>query len=145
MNFVNMTDNTPEYIWAMYHKELWTWLADNPTMYKRSWPRWTMFRPWIGWSCFPCHYAELKLNNLGIEEVSGKLLRCAFCPIRELNCEKGGLFDDWLKARSEIDNVPDKNLKNHLNKISSLTNSIAQMWVVDHIPEHLLEDATDNL
>lgn len=103
-----------------YHRELWNWLADNPSSKKDNWPGWTEynFREENGFvaiigDCFCCHYTD----QFG----SG----CNMCPLdfaannSAIGTEEyclSGLYGDWFTSKGnsrielakEIANLPER-------------------------------------
>lgn len=70
------------------HRELWSWLAENPTKTKAGWPGWEKHKN-IRAHCFACEYTRL----LGTDS-------CADCPLEwpdGTTCEES-YFRDWKKA-----------------------------------------------
>ncbi len=93
------------------HRELWTWLAENPTKEKQDWPGWVRYDAALN-DCFLCEYALKSRKN-----DSNRLNICDYCPVefKETNDYPkgtigyclGGLFIRWLwttnpKERSRL-------------------------------------------
>ena len=120
------------------HKELWTWLAENPGKTKREWPKWSSVNFWgveyagekIIDGCFACQATS---DN-------SKPRNCDFCPIDwgidNPLCEKpctdnGSAFDDWYRLVVGHRLVfSDSNTKKVKEQISKLAFEIASYeWV----------------
>lgn len=58
------------------HRELWTWLANNPDKVKRDWPGWgnvTTIYGHIKSNCFACKVASEEAARRGVAD---RLTRC---------------------------------------------------------------------
>jgi len=53
------------------HRELWNWLAENPTKKNSDWPGWKEHKD-AEFSCFLCHYDREKTTDT---------TSCNFCPL----------------------------------------------------------------
>ena len=88
------------------HKQLWSWLAKNPTAYKSAWTGWAEFGPdatQITHSCFPCELRRQQHNHQGADLTC--LTECMFIwPDGNTDCVHthfyfhGGLFYRWSEA-----------------------------------------------
>lgn len=87
------------------HKEMWTWLSENPEMGKDDWPGWNWSQQRNGYYCFACSYAcEHESKDQDWYEISSRL-RCPQCPLiwpsnleEDENClctGYGGLYEIW--------------------------------------------------
>lgn len=86
------------------HRELWNWLAKNPSAAKEDWPEWNRY-PQIDSFCFLCEYdkQQRKYNN--------QQRICSACPVQfevllgnpvgTLKYCLGGLFSKWANATSK--------------------------------------------
>ena len=83
------------------HKEMWTWLSENPEKEKDDWPGWE----WNGGAydmdepehCFACLY---------VEEISGaKDDSCSYCPLKfpEPCYCWNSLFRQWGHYNKKLD------------------------------------------
>lgn len=81
------------------HKELWNWLAENPSNKKEDWPGWEenagKYKK-VDELCFACQYAN---------DVDGKYGGCRSCPLdgykEGIGCLKG-LFIKWEYAHQSL-------------------------------------------
>ena len=77
------------------HKEMWTWLAENPKMDKDDWPEWEWNGGGIGSImnlCFACEYL---------------CAACSSCPLiwpkvrgEGRVCHSGGLYEKWVTGEN---------------------------------------------
>ena len=79
------------------HRELWTWLADNPEENKVNWPGWAQYGEARA-DCFCCEYAN---------QIDPDVSSCSDCPIEWPNSNEcslepcnvsGGLYRKWLES-----------------------------------------------
>lgn len=82
------------------HKQMWTWLAENPKKYKSDWPGWDYnggtHAP-VEAACFACEYTTKLTRVLEGDKHAQK--ECFYCPlIPECVPETclGGLYLSWL-------------------------------------------------
>jgi len=76
------------------HKELWGWLAKNPSKDKWHWPQWKENGgklKWVEMGCFGCEIAN------------GNCVRCPIIwPDGECcNSDDTGLYERWARARKK--------------------------------------------
>ena len=74
----------------LLHKQLWTWLSDNPSKKKHHWPEWEKNGgniPRINSYCFACDYTK----------------NCYSCPITDNDAEAclDGLYDEFCNAEKQ--------------------------------------------
>jgi len=56
------------------HKELWMWLAKNPSKEKTDWPMFERMTVGIYHSCFACHYGRCIVDDTTVN-------KCDVCPL----------------------------------------------------------------
>lgn len=80
------------------HREMWNWLADNPSKDKKDWPRWRKNGGDIEHcfaSCFMCEYASAHSANTKIA------INCHICPLawpsflKDVRCENICFFKEY--------------------------------------------------
>lgn len=92
------------------HRELWDWLAKNPSADKEDWPGWDDY-PQIDSLCFLCVYDK---------QEKGNKRSCSACPVRFNILPDmppgivpyclGGLFSKWANAASKTSEEADRAL-----------------------------------
>ena len=58
------------------HKDLWNWLAENPSKQKYDWPKWPIYTNQARSNCFACREAQIRHDEISLTEAY-----CLSCPI----------------------------------------------------------------
>ena len=86
------------------HKQLWNWLAENPTKDKFDWPGWHEHNIDVNdiqWRCFPC---ELRFQQTGHNSADLTCKTECMLVWPDVNCchksrfSFGGLFNRWANT-----------------------------------------------
>ena len=68
------------------HKELWNYLAENPTKWKEDWPKWKINGGEYSSVCHHCFACEFTVDNI-----------CYDCPLIWPNGYCYELYEKWAK------------------------------------------------
>ena len=80
------------------HRELWQWLADNPTAGKEDHPKMEEWRDRYNLTddCLPCAIARRERPHVGPQSTA---CRCDYCPIdlhtEDIGCSVRGCYPDY--------------------------------------------------
>ena len=80
------------------HKQLWNWLAENPTKTKCAWPKWEKYRGICAY-CFPCHVHLEEADDDDCNKSCILKWPGDNCLSRTDN-DRNGLFCRWEKAKT---------------------------------------------
>jgi hypothetical protein len=116
-----LNEDSPEKVWAAYHKTLWNWLSKNPHLNNHDWPGWIRIDEYFDYDCFPCQFTLIKYSIQAEDDEpdeDGAPYRCARCPLESLNCSHpDSLYRLWDQSMN-------------LDERSVIAQTIANMWIV---------------
>jgi hypothetical protein len=113
--------------YKLAHKNMWSWLADNPGARKRDWPEWcctTVVS--IPGECFACVVADIRRLSIPICRAT-----CDFCPLDQeimRQCGTGSAYRDWELLTREYNNLPEPRCEALRREISTQALRIKNAW-----------------
>lgn len=91
------------------HKELWTWMSENPGNWKSEWPGWYNTPIQVA-HCFACQYK----SDIGF--AGSKDSKCITCPLVWPG-DACGLYEDWGMAYQNEDVEMQKELAKQIAEL----------------------------